>query len=404
MVAWPRQILSVLEGVSQTEMQLVASALLVTAGVAATRLLAPLAVRLVHETLTEAVVRGQVERAVELVAENVPWRVPAWLFVRALQAVVLGFTGLALLAVWGQFGLLLTLFGLFQESIPVLVQIGLTAVLVLGAYVGTDVLENWLVRFTEQSDRLTKHQEEISIRVLQLVIFTAVGLVVLSIWNVDLSGLLVGAGFLGIVVGMAARQTLGSLIAGFVLMFSRPFEIGDWVEIDDYEGIVTDITITNTRVENFDGEFVIIPNDKVGDSTVINRTKKGRIRLRLDVGIDYDADVETAIDIAEDAMNDVESVMVVPTPDAYPKRFGDSAVVLELRFWIDKPSARRKTKAIAAVVREVKAAYDREGIKIPYPQRELAGREETQGFRVHRDRTPDERREPAETRSRVNPE
>ena len=363
-------------------MQLVASALLVVAGVVATRLLAPLAVRLVRETLAETVVRGQVERTVELVAENVPWRVPAWLFVRALQAAVLAVTGLALLAVWGQFGLLLTLFGLFQESIPVLVQVGLTATLVLGAYVGTDVLENWLTRFTEQSDRLTKHQEEISIRVLQLVIFTAVGLVVLSIWNVDLSGLLVGAGFLGIVVGMAARQTLGSLIAGFVLMFSRPFEIGDWVEIDDEEGIVTDISIVNTRIQTFAGEYVMIPNDIVSGEKIVNKSRKGRLRIEVEVGVDYEADVERAADLAEETMKDLDEVLTVPTPKVVLKEFGDSAVTLVLRCWIDKPSARRQWRARTAVIQSVKETFDREGVKIPFPQRELTGRQESGGFRV----------------------
>ncbi len=88
---------------------------------------------------------------------------------------------------------------------------------------------------------------------------------------------------------MAARQTLGSLLAGFMLMFARPFEIGDWVEIEEKEGIVTDISIVNTRIQTFDGEYVMIPNDTVGGSTIVNRSRKGRLRLEVDVGIDYDA-------------------------------------------------------------------------------------------------------------------
>ena len=405
---WPQRTLAFFEGISTTEMQLVASASLVIGSVVASHVLAPFLVRSLRDVVSERVVVGHVEETVDLVADHVPWRVPVWLFVRSLQTVIVGLTGLALLAVWGRFDLLAIILALFDQSVPRLVQVGMTVGLLVGTYVGTGLLEDWLKRFGETSDRLTKHQEEISIRVLQLVIFASVGLVVLSIWNVDLSGLLVGAGFLGIVVGMAARQTLGSLIAGFVLMFSRPFEIGDWVEIDDQEGIVTDITITNTRVENFDGEFVVIPNDRVGDSTVINRTKKGRIRLRLDVGVDYDADVETAVELAEAAMTDVDEVMIVPAPEAYPKRFGDSAVVLELRFWIEKPSARRRTRALAQVIRAVKAAYDSADVKIPYPQRELAGREETGGVRV-RDGTrgdPDSRDgpEPTGPRRRVEPE
>ena len=403
---WPQRTLALLENISTTEMQLVASAALVIGGVVASHVVAPFLVRSFRDVVAERVVTGHVEELVELVTDYVPLRVPVWLFVRSLQTAIVGLTALAVLAVWGRFGLLAEILTLFDQSVPRLVQVGLTVALLGGTYVGTGILEDWLKRFGETSDRLTKHQEEISIRVLQLVIFASVGLVVLSIWNVDLSGLLVGAGFLGIVVGMAARQTLGSLIAGFVLMFSRPFEIGDWIEIGDHEGIVTDITITNTRIENFDGEFVVIPNDRVGDSTVINRTKKGRIRLRLDVGVDYGADVDEAVDLAETAMTDVDEVMRVPAPEAYPKRFGDSAVVLELRFWIEKPSARRRARALANVLGEVKATYDDAGVKIPFPQRELGGREETGGLRVREESSAPGSRssEPADSRRRVEPE
>ena len=73
----------------------------------------------------------------------------------------------------------------------------------------------------------TDHPEEILLRVGQVAIFVTVGASIFAVWNVNIGGLLVGAGFLGIVVGLAARQTLGSLIAGFVLMFSRPLTIGD---------------------------------------------------------------------------------------------------------------------------------------------------------------------------------
>jgi small-conductance mechanosensitive channel len=230
---------------------------------------------------------------------------------------------------------------------------------------------------------MTEHQQEIVLRVSQLGLFTVAGLALLTVWQANLGGLLVGAGFLGIVVGFAARQTLGSLIAGFVLMFSRPFTIGDWVQIGDQEGIVTDITIFNTRLENFDGEFVIIPNDRVSDRAITNRSEKGLLRLRVDVGIDYEADPEQAREVAVDAITELNEVVDGPPPQVFPKSFGDSAVVLEMRFWIDHPTPPRKWRAISQVIQSVKTAFDDEGIKIPYPQRELSGRAETGGFRVH---------------------
>ncbi|MDX1744703.1 MAG: mechanosensitive ion channel family protein, partial [Halobacteriales archaeon] len=195
---------------------------------------------------------------------------------------------------------------------------------------------------------------------------------------VNISGLLVGAGFLGIVLGLAAQQTLGALIAGFILMFSRPFEIGDWVEIGDHEGIVTDITIVNTRVQTFDGEYVMLPNDVVSGSPIVNRTRKGRLRIRVDIGVDYGTDLDHARSVVMDALSDLEEILQVPQPQVIMRTFADSSIVLQARFWIDKPTSRRRWRARTAAIRAIKAAFDEEGITIPFPQRTVSNRKVSQ--------------------------
>jgi small-conductance mechanosensitive channel len=255
-------------------------------------------------------------------------------------------------------------------------------VLFLLAYVGARVVSEHVDDLGKQTEWITEHQEEIVLRVSQLAYFSVIGLAALTIWNVNLEGLLVGAGFLGIVVGLAARQTLGSLLAGFVLMFSRPFTIGDWVRIGDQEGIVTDITIFNTRLENFDGEFVVMPNDRVSNQAITNRSQKGLLRLRVDVGIDYADDPDHARQVALEAISAQSEVVDAPPPQVFPKSFGDSAVVMEMRFWIDHPTPPRKWKAVSAVISAVKESFEEEDIKIPFPQQELSGRAETGGFQV----------------------
>lgn len=255
------------------------------------------------------------------------------------------------------------------------------AILAIG-YVVSGITQEGIDRLSRRRETLSRHQAQVLYRLTQISVYVVAGATILGVWDIDLTGLLVGAGFLGIVVGMAARQTLGSLLAGFMLMFARPFEIGDWVIIEEEEGIVTDISIVNTRIQTFDGEYVMIPNDTVGGSTIVNRSRKGRLRLEVDIGVDYDADVERAADLAKEAMRDQDDVLAVPSPQVVSKEFGDSAIVLGLRFWIDKPSARRKWRAKTAVINRVKEAFDNEGVKIPYPQRELSGRAETNGFQV----------------------
>jgi len=276
----------------------------------------------------------------------------------------------------------LSVTNLFGNPTLLATRVIVTLVWVIGIYLGTGIGRRAIYEFTQGRTSVTQHQTELVFRITQVGAYVLAGLVLLGLWDVNLGGLLVGAGFLGIVIGLAARQTLGSLIAGFVLMFARPFEIGDWVVIGDHEGIVTEITIVNTRIQTFDGEYAMLPNDFVGSSQIINRTRKGRLRLHVPVGVDYDTDLELARSTAKQALSEVDEVLTVPQPNVVFQGFGDSAITLDCRFWIDNPSARRRWRAQTAVVKAIKQAYDQVGIKIPFPQRELMGREETGGFQL----------------------
>ncbi len=278
-----------------------------------------------------------------------------------------------------------------------LVRAIVTVAFLVAVYVGTGVVHRTVERFMKRTNGITDHQAEITYRILQISVYLLALLVILGFWGIQLGGLLIGAGFAGIVLGMAARQTLGAVIAGFVLMFSRPFEIGDWVKIGDNDGIVTDITIVNTRLQTFDGEYVMLPNDYVGSNEVVNRSRKGRLRIHVEVGVDYSTDIEYAMEVAKEAMSDLDDILTVPRPQVVVTEFESSSVLLDLRFWIDKPSARRRWRAQTAVITAVKSAFDEEGVKIPFPQREVSGRQETGGFRV--------REQPeGDTRADANPQ
>jgi len=110
-----------------------------------------------------------------------------------------------------------------------------TLVLLFTAYVAADLLGQLVEQFSQDADRVTDHKKEIALR-------------------------------------------MGHI--GFVLMFSRRFTIGHWVLVGDHEGIVTDITIMNTRLKSFDGESIIIPNDVVSNQPITNRTEQGCDRTK----------------------------------------------------------------------------------------------------------------------------
>lgn len=370
-----------LAGLATTEARIGVSVAVAVLALVVARFVLPFGLERTYRVVSIRLGTSRIADGVRLVGGYIP-RTVAELFVRLLQGLVLAAAALSLLVVWGLVDTVEIVLGYLSGSVPVVGRGGLTLVVALLAYVGADQYKQMVVRVGREATWLTDHQQEIVIRLGQIVILLAAGLLALTVWEVNLQGLLVGAGFLGIVVGLAARQTLGALIAGFVLMFSRPFEIGDWIEIGEEEGVVTDITIMNTRLENFDGEVVYLPNDRVNEQAIVNRSRRGSLRLRVDVGIDYDSDPEHAKTVALETIKEIDVVADGPPPQIVPKSFGDSAVVLEMRFWIDHPTPPRKWNATERVVTAVKAAFEREGIKIPFPQRELSGRAETDGFRV----------------------
>ena len=282
---------------------------------------------------------------------------------------------LSLLAVWDQGGALLSAF----EAAAITDQLSnvvLAVVLLASAYATTDFLGGVIREVSADSTVLTEHQEEVVRRVTQLTVYTFALLVVVGLFTDNVGSLLVGAGFLGIVIGMAARQTLGAILAGFVLMFSRPFEVGDWVEVGDHEGTVTEISIMSTRLRSFDGEVVTLPNDDVRSGPIIDRSRRNRLRIEVEVGVDYASDIERAAAAIEEAVAGVDDVAAMPEPDVVTKRFDDSAVVLGARYWIRNPSMRKRWRTQTAAMGAVKSALEDAGIVIPFPQQTLSARDE----------------------------
>lgn len=290
--------------------------------------------------------------------------------------------GLVVSEIWGQTDVIVEELGFLRvdERAP---EVVITVVILIAIQVFSGIVRRLLDDLADESESITDHQREVGTRLSQLA-FWGVGLIViLGVWNIDLTGILVGAGFLGIVIGLAARKTIGSLIAGLVLMFSRPFEVGDWVVVDGQEGVVTDITLMSTRVRSFNGDRVVVPNDVITGEIVINRSREGRLRVEAEVGIDYEDDLRTAVEVAESVVTDVAREhshgLEEPSPGVLVQSFGDSAIELAVRVWLDAPNPPEIRAVQHELIEALKTAFDEHDLTIPYPQRELSARDGTFG-------------------------
>ncbi|WP_193788354.1 mechanosensitive ion channel family protein [Halorubrum tebenquichense] len=375
---------AVLSDISTTEGRIAVTAGIALVTLAVGWLLLPRAVRAGERTVSGWIERlldgrmdGSAAGAIETLREGVPGSFLLRMAVGLSQLGLFALAGVAALTVWGRFDVVVAALPVAENAVRVGGQVLVSALLLGGAYVASDALEAYVADMSADSDRITAHQEQLLTRLAQVGLLILAAITVLGIWGVNLGGLLVGAGFLGIVLGMAARQTLGSLIAGFVLMFARPFEIGDWVEIGNEEGFVTDITIMNTHMRNFDGEYVVVPNDLVANQAITNRSREGRLRIHMEVGIGYDDDPDEAAEIAEEVLDGIDAIANNPQPYAIPSGFGDSAILLDLRFWIDPPTPQARWRSKAIAVERIQDRFADAGISIPYPQRTVSYPPET---------------------------
>ncbi|ADJ15230.1 mechanosensitive ion channel family protein [Halalkalicoccus jeotgali] len=253
------------------------------------------------------------------------------------------------------------------------VQQFMTIAIVLVAYL--------LIRFANRSidqlqrtSSLTKHQSEVAYHVSDIGIALGTMTLVLTLWGVDLTNIFIGAGAITAIVGLAARETLAAVLAGFILLFSRPFRVGDWIEVKDHSGIVKDVTIFNTKIQTFSDEHVLVPNDIITESDLTNLSRNDQLRVEVEVGIDYETDVHYAREVVVEAVEDLDSIRSSPDPHVIAKRFADSSILLEVRVWIGEPTMRRRWNARTDAIEAIKDAFDREGITIPYPQRVQSAR------------------------------
>ena len=208
-----------------------------------------------------------------------------------------------------------------------------------------------------------------------IIIATAV-IIALDSLGANVMPFIAGAGVAGVAIGFAAKDTLSNLIAGILLIIDRPFEVGDRIEVwsapsgSSTWGDVIDIGLRATKIKTTDNIVIIIPNNEIMLRDIINYTTiSEKIRVRINIGIAYDADMQKAKDIILKVADSTEWVANNPPPKVVVRKFGESAVDLQLRVWIR--DARRRMSTISHITDRVKSSFDEQGIEIPYPKRDV---------------------------------
>ncbi|WP_299096737.1 mechanosensitive ion channel family protein [Winogradskyella sp.] len=207
------------------------------------------------------------------------------------------------------------------------------------------------------------------------VVVVALGLFIsLGVLNLGkaLTSLLAGAGVVGLAIGLALQGTLANTFAGLILSFRKKIQIGNWVETTGYSGEVIDINLKDFTLKEADNNIVVIPNKTILENPLKNYSLTTRMRVFLECGVGYESDLEKAEQLTKEVIaKTFDQVQKPEDVEFYYTEFGDSSINYLCRFWIDAESMLEKLRAKTKAIIEIKKAYDKEGINIPFPIRTL---------------------------------
>tara|TARA_R110002049_G_scaffold81474_4_gene207284 strand:- start:7884 stop:8765 length:882 start_codon:yes stop_codon:yes gene_type:complete len=180
------------------------------------------------------------------------------------------------------------------------------------------------------------------------------------------------AGVSGIVIGLALQGTLSNTISGVVLSFRKNLNIGNWVETNGYSGEVIDINLNYFVIREADNNMVVIPNKTILENPFKNYSLTTKMRIAIECGVEYGADLEKVEKLTTETIrHNFNQDEIGKKVEFYYTEFGDSSINFLCRFWVDSENALEKLKAKSNAIMEIKKAFDKENINIPFPMRTL---------------------------------
>lgn len=201
---------------------------------------------------------------------------------------------------------------------------------------------------------------------IALAVITAIG--ALDLVGVPIASLLAALGAVGLALALAMRESLSNLAAGVLLVITRPFRAGDFVDISGQQGRVERIDLLQTLLVTVDNRLITLPNSQVMNQPIVNFSARDERRLDLPVSIAYEDDPTRALEVIRKVLDEHPRVLKTREPQLLVQRFGASSVDLAVRPWVRTSEVLQAQSELLAAI---KAALEAAHITIPYPQQVL---------------------------------
>jgi small conductance mechanosensitive channel len=236
-------------------------------------------------------------------------------------------------------------------------------------YILYRLLSTALFRVLDQSEGIEPGLQSVLLKTFRVVTLVFIGVIVLDQLGLNVTVLIGGLSIAGVIAGFAARDSLENFISGITILVDKPFQVGDYIEIDDEYGQVDEITLRSTRIRTVQNEIIVLPNLQMITQRVINHTKRNVLRIDVEFGIAYKEYPEEARQVLLSLPEDDDRIFSEPSPTVVVTSMNDSSVDMALRFYIRDPS--QEVPIRWEYTEKVREALREADIEIPFPHRQL---------------------------------
>lgn len=256
------------------------------------------------------------------------------------------------------FGSMLTNFIAFLPTLLIAI-----VVFILGCVLNS-VMMNLLGKGLEKS-KLDKTIHRFLNSLVKILIFAFVLIIVLTILGIPMDSIVAVVSSAGVAIGLAMQSSLSNVAGGFMVLIGRSFKVGDFVDIAGMSGVVEEITILSTKIITGDNKDVFIPNGTVVNSTITNYSQEKTRRVDQTFSISYNNDSKKAIAVITETLEKNNMILKNPEPFVKVCALTSNSVDIAVRVWTETD---KYWDVYFAMLEDIKEAFDKEGIMIPYNQ------------------------------------
>ena len=232
-------------------------------------------------------------------------------------------------------------------------------------------LSRFLEARVNKSKALTPSVQVLTSKLIRVGLVSVAILIILSNSGINITAFAVFSGALGVGIGFGLQKIVSNIISGIILLLDRSIKPGDVIEVGTTYGRVHTMGARYASVITRDSMEYLIPNEDLITQQVINWSYSSKnVRLRIPIGVAYDSDIPKTISLIEATAAEVSRVLENPAPKCLMRGFGDSAIDLELRFWIADPESGCRNVSSEVLVK-LWQAFKEAGVGIPFPQRDV---------------------------------